>query len=129
MEVSDSIVVMNEGRIEQTGSPQDLYDHPVNPFVMGFIGQVNRLGAGFIRPHDVEILLYPADGAEPAVVERVVHLGFEVRANLRCNNGETVHAQLTREDVRRLGLHEGQQVFVALDSARVFDRTVTAVTG
>ena len=59
MEVSDRVVVMNEGRIEQTGKPRDLYEHPANEFVMRFIGAVNRLGDSFVRPHDLEITLEP----------------------------------------------------------------------
>ena len=54
MEVAGQIVVMNEGRIEQVGSPRELYDEPANEFVMSFVGPVNRLGEGFVRPHDVE---------------------------------------------------------------------------
>jgi sulfate transport system ATP-binding protein len=75
MDVAEQIVVMNEGRIEQTGAPRDLYDHPKTEFVMGFVGAVNRRGALFIRPHDLEILHVPALDAEEAMIERMVHLG------------------------------------------------------
>ena len=57
MEVSDRIALMNHGRIEQVGRPRDLYEHPANEFVMGFIGPVNRFGDAFVRPHDIEITL------------------------------------------------------------------------
>ena len=57
MDVADQIVVMNEGRIEQTGSPRELYEEPANEFVMKFVGEVNQLGAELIRPHDLEILV------------------------------------------------------------------------
>ena len=56
MEVAEQIVVMNKGRIEQTGTPRELYEAPSNEFVMSFIGPVNRIGDAFVRPHDVEIL-------------------------------------------------------------------------
>ena len=83
MEVADQIVVLNEGRIEQVGSPRELYEQPANEFVMSFVGPVNRLGDAFVRPHDVELLLEPdGSGAAEAMVERVVHLGFEVRVEL-----------------------------------------------
>src|ERR671924_290144 len=62
MEVAEQIVVLNEGRIEQVGSPRDLYEHPENAFVMGFVGPVNRLGEQFIRPHDIDLLDHPEDG-------------------------------------------------------------------
>ena len=58
MEVAEQIVVMNKGRIEQTGSPRELYESPSNEFVMSFIGPVNRIGDAFVRPHDVEILAH-----------------------------------------------------------------------
>src|ERR1044072_5651843 len=63
MEVAGQIVVMNEGRVEQTGPPADLYEHPETEFVMGFVGPVNQRGAMFVRPHDVEILHVPAPEA------------------------------------------------------------------
>src|SRR4051794_33874486 len=59
MEVAGQIVVLNEGRVEQVGSPRDLYEQPANEFVMSFVGPVNRLGDTFVRPHDVELLLEP----------------------------------------------------------------------
>src|SRR5436305_9381175 len=79
MDVADSIVVMNRARIEQVGNPEELYDHPASEFVMSFIGQVNKIGDIFIRPHDVQIFLEPRAATEQAVIERLVHLGFEVR--------------------------------------------------
>ena len=63
MDVADHIVVMDKGRIEQEGSPRELYEHPANEFVMSFIGPVNRLGDAYVRPHDIDILLEPEEGA------------------------------------------------------------------
>jgi len=71
MEVADRVVVMNHGRIEQTGKPRDLYEHPANEFVMSFVGPVNRVGDAFIRPHDVELLLEPNGATQEAMVERL----------------------------------------------------------
>ena len=76
MDVADHIVVMDDGRIEQEGSPRELYEHPANEFVMSFIGPVTRLGDAYVRPHDIEVQLTPLDGGSEAVVERVVYLGL-----------------------------------------------------
>src|SRR6059036_1879761 len=82
MEVADRIAVMNDGRIEQVGAPRDLYERPATPFVMGFLGPVTRLGSSLVRPHDIRISLHADPGSLQAQVDRVVHLGFEVRAEL-----------------------------------------------
>ncbi|HEY2216405.1 MAG TPA: sulfate ABC transporter ATP-binding protein, partial [Solirubrobacteraceae bacterium] len=82
MEVAEQIVVMNAGKIEQTGSPRELYETPSNEFVMSFIGPVNRIGDAFVRPHDVDILPHDDGTATEALIKRVVHLGFEVRVEL-----------------------------------------------
>ena len=112
MEVADCVVVMNAGRIEQTAPPRELYDNPANEFVMSFVGPVNRLGDTFIRPHDVELLLEPNGSTQEAMVQRLVHLGFEVRVELVRDDGETLSAQLTREQVEGLELQTGQIVYV-----------------
>jgi len=112
MDVADRVVVMNAGRIEQTAPPRELYDHPANEFVMSFVGPVNRLGDTFIRPHDVELLLEPNGSTQEAMVQRLVHLGFEVRVELVRDDGETLSAQLTREQVEALELQNGQIVYV-----------------
>jgi sulfate transport system ATP-binding protein len=120
MEVAKQIVVMNEGRIEQAGTPDELYETPANEFVMSFIGPVNRLGDAFLRPHDVQILP-EADGiGTEAIVERVVHLGFEVRVELKLHDGREIWAQVTRENAQQLELREGQILSVRLPAPRVF---------
>ena len=121
MEVSDTIVLMDHGRIVQQGGPQELYDHPKSEFVMRFMGQVNRLGDVYVRPHDVEIRLEPNGTTEAAVVERILHLGHHVRVELRVNGGDPVSAQLTRDEADRLSLEPGRPVFVRPSRARVFD--------
>jgi sulfate transport system ATP-binding protein len=112
MEVADRVAVLNAGRIEQAAPPRELYDAPANEFVMSFVGPVNRLGDVFIRPHDVELLLEPNGSTQEAMVERLVHLGFEVRAELVRDDGERLSAQLTREQAEALELEEGQIVYV-----------------
>jgi sulfate transport system ATP-binding protein len=121
MEVADRVVVMNAGRIEQTAPPRELYDHPANEFVMSFVGPVNQLGDAFIRPHDVELLLEPNGSTQEAMVQRLVHLGFEVRVELVRDDGETLSAQLTREQVEALELRDGQIVYVRPMRQTVFN--------
>jgi sulfate transport system ATP-binding protein len=120
MEVADSVVVMNAGRIEQAAPPRELYDNPANEFVMSFVGPVNRLGDTFIRPHDVELLLEPNGSTQEAMVQRLVHLGFEVRVELVRDDGETLSAQLTREQVEGLELQPGQIVYLRPTRQTVF---------
>lgn len=121
MDVADSIVVMNHARIEQAGNPEDLYDHPASEFVMSFIGQVNKIGDIFIRPHDVEIVLQPDPSTERAVIDRLVHLGFEVRVELLAASGQAIHAQVTRDEAKALDLRQGQTVYISLARSKVFD--------
>jgi sulfate transport system ATP-binding protein len=123
MEVAERVVVMNAGRIEQVAAPRDLYDHPANEFVMSFVGPVNRVGDAFIRPHDVELLLEPNGVTQEAMVERLVHLGFEVRVELVRDDGEHLSAQLTREQVDALELQRGQIVYVRPTRQTVFSRS------
>jgi sulfate transport system ATP-binding protein len=120
MEVADRIVVMNHGRVEQVGGPRDLYEHPANAFVMGFVGQVTRLGEFFIRPHDIELRREPNGTTSEAMVERLVHLGFEVRADLVLHDGQRLQAQLSREEAEELELVRGQIVFVRPSRTRQF---------
>jgi sulfate/thiosulfate transport system ATP-binding protein len=112
MSVADRIVVMNDGRIEQVGHPRELYDAPANQFVMSFLGPVSRLGERFVRPHDISVDSAPVDGGVQALVTRVVHLGFEVRAELRIDGEESVSVQLTRDDAHRLDLAPGEILWV-----------------
>jgi sulfate/thiosulfate transport system ATP-binding protein len=123
MEVADRIAVMNEGRIEQIGKPRDLYEHPANEFVMTFVGPVSRMGDGYVRPHDLELTLEPNGTTERATVERVVHLGFEVRVELVLGDGKRLLAQATRGQADELGLHDGQTLFVRPAVTKTFART------
>ena len=121
MDVAEQIVVMNEGAVEQAGSPTELYDHPTTEFVMGFVGPVNRIGAMFVRPHDVEISHVPQAGTEEAMIERIVRLGFEVRLEMTLAGGSPLIAQLTRNEIEELELADRQIVYVTPSRARVFD--------
>ena len=112
MEVADRIALMNEGRIEQVGTPRDLYERPANEFVMSFVGPVNRVGDAWIRPHDLELCAEPNGATQEAMVQRLVHLGFEVRVELVRDDGEMLSAQVTREQCEALELQPGQIVYV-----------------
>jgi sulfate transport system ATP-binding protein len=112
MDVADSVVVMNRGRIEQIAGPRELYDNPANEFVMGFVGQANRFGDAWVRPHDLEVTLAPNGTTREAMVDRVTHLGFEVRLDLQRDDGERFAVQLTPDEAERLELKRGQIVYV-----------------
>ena len=112
MEVADRIAVLDAGRVQQVGAPRELYETPANPFVMGFLGPVARLGDRLVRPHDLDLSVDRRPGAREAMVERVVHLGFEVRIELLLDDGEAAWAQVTRGEAEALELHHGDIVWV-----------------
>jgi sulfate transport system ATP-binding protein len=120
MEVADEIVVMNRGRIEQTAGPSELYEHPANEFVMSFVGQVNRMDDTFVRPHDLELTVEANGTTREAMIERIIHLGFEVRVELVRDDGERMNVQITRDEAERLELETGQIVFVKPTKQTVF---------
>jgi sulfate transport system ATP-binding protein len=128
MEVADRVVVMDHGRVQQAGSPRELYEQPANAFVMSFVGPVNHVDGTFVRPHDV--VIHPVSAARApagreAVVERLTHLGFEVRVDLALTeSGTRLWSQITRADVERLGLARHQRVYVESLRARTFDEEV-----
>jgi sulfate transport system ATP-binding protein len=121
MDVAGQLVVMNEGRVEQSGSADDLYEHPANEFVMSFVGEVNRLGDHFVRPHDMEVVLDPDERTQEGLVQRIVTLGFEVRVELVLSDGTEVWAQLTRAELQRLELREGQIAYLRPVQAKSFN--------
>lgn len=128
MEVADEIVIMSQGKIEQVGTPKEIYDHPKTPFVMSFIGSVNILPSTaqlfkchdlqggacdvFIRPHDLELLITPTENTTPATLTRVVYLGKEIQADVTSIDGYSFAVQVSRERFSGLNLEAGQKVFV-----------------
>jgi len=120
MDVADNVVVMNKGRVEQVAEPRELYDAPANEFVMSFVGQANHIGNAWVRPHDLEVVLEPNGTTREAQVARVVHLGFEVRAELVRDDGEQLAVQLTRDQAAQLELKRGQIVYVRPTRETVF---------
>jgi len=114
MQIADHIVLVNHGRVEQIGTPQDLYERPANEFVLTFVGEATQFRGELVRPHDVVLATLPEDGAEEALVERVAHLGFEVRVQLVLGDGQRFGAQITHDEAERLELAPGQIVYARL---------------
>ncbi len=142
LEVADRVVVMNQGRIEQVGTPAEVYDHPANPFVYNFLGNVNlfhgRVEEGqvhigpiqinapehaavqdapavaYVRPHDIEI--ERSKNGQPAIaaiIKQIQPVGPIVRLQLnRQDTGQLIDAELSRERYRELGLKVSETVFI-----------------
>jgi sulfate transport system ATP-binding protein len=126
MEIAEQIVVVNQGRIEQSASPAQIYDEPATPFVMSFVGPVTRVGDRFVRPHDVQVLTEPGEDGEEAVVTRIARLGFEVRLELLPPEGEPLTAQLSRAEFEQLEVTEGQIVQIRVDPTGVTKQPVSS---
>lgn len=150
LEVADRVVVMNHGKIEQIGTPDDVYEHPANPFVMNFLGSVNlfhgrvhdgeaRLGPlhapapglaaggeaqaiGYVRPHELDIARSRNGAPTVEAVVRYIHaVGPTVRVELeRTDGGGSIGAELTRERFADLALKTGEQVHVTPRKMQVF---------
>jgi sulfate transport system ATP-binding protein len=136
MEVSDEIVVMNKGMVEQIGTPAQIYDHPATAFVMSFIGPVNVLPSSsrifqsngfdsahpemFLRPQDVLVETTPNGSTVAATVSRIIHLGWEIQAELTLDDGQVVSAHLTRDRFDELKLEPQQRVYVKPKDAKSF---------
>lgn len=123
LDVADQIVVLNNGRVEQIGTPTELYDQPATDFVLSFLGQVSTLDGKVVRPHDIRLgrssqLAIPShEVAETAVIQatvgRVTFLGFEVRVELEeTESGNPFTAEITRGDALALDLQPGDRIFV-----------------
>jgi sulfate transport system ATP-binding protein len=110
MDVSDEIVVLADGRVQQIGSPSAIYENPANPFVMGFLGPITVLNGQLVRPHDVDLSRTPVDGGVEAVVTRIVSLGFEIRIEARAGDAD-VWAQLTGATARALDVKPGDTLY------------------
>ncbi|MEI7635982.1 MAG: sulfate ABC transporter ATP-binding protein [Syntrophus sp. (in: bacteria)] len=150
LEVSDLVVVMNEGKVEQIGTPEEVYNHPATPFTFDFLGNVNlfrgrvhkeleplrdvelvmpkNIGAsdapvvGYVRSHDIEVGREPIDNASyKAEVLHVHAIGPVVKVELfLCETKETVEVELSRTVSRKLALQKGETVFARPRKLRVF---------
>jgi sulfate transport system ATP-binding protein len=134
MEVADRIVVMNQGRIEQDGRPDEVYDHPATPFVLQFLGDVNlfhgRTGHSgsphegtaddtvtYVRPHELQILGREAPGALPARLQQALTVGPNTRLEFRRLDDESyIDVELPRADYlalrEQLKLELGSQAWL-----------------
>ena len=125
LDVADRIAVLHSGRVEQVGTPAEVYDSPANAFVMSFLGAVSSLNGILVRPHDIrvgrtpEMAIAAADGTAASTgvmrarIDRVVYLGFEVRVELTsATTGAPFTAQVTRGDAEALGITDGDTVYV-----------------
>jgi sulfate transport system ATP-binding protein len=121
MDVAEQLVVMNDGRVEQSGSAAELYEQPANEFVMSFVGEVNKLGENWVRPHDIEVVTDPDERTEEGLVQRIVALGFEIRVEFVLGDGTEVWVQLTRNELQRLELREGQIAYLRPAQAKSFN--------
>ena len=120
MEVADQIAVLNHGKLEQVGSPGELYDEPATDFVMHFVGDANVIGGVRVRPHDIELAHEPAEGTVEALIERVAILGRDAKVELVDGDGAPIVALLTRDVFDELDLARGQIVWLRPQQNRAF---------
>jgi sulfate transport system ATP-binding protein len=129
MEVADRIVVMNEGRIEQVGAPDEVYDRPATPFVLKFLGDVNLFhgraglapghdeGVSYVRPHELDIVAEPGDGTWAVTLAQTLTVGPNTRIEFRREeDGSFVDVEVSRDHYvqlrESLGLSQGRKVFL-----------------
>ena len=128
LEVADEIVVINDGRVEQIGSPDTLYDKPANDFVMRFLGETTDLAGQTVRPHDIDVTMQPgALGATPGTVTRILRVGFEVRVTVTTEDGSEVLVSMTRTLARNTGVEEGAKVWLSTAKGAISVPVMTAV--
>ena len=127
LEVADRIVVMNKGKIEQIGTPAEVYDHPATQFVAEFIGDVNILEIPgrpptWIRPHEIEISTFETLDGEVGEVLDIHEAGPVARLAVmpQGTGGRPIQVALTRDRVRDLALTRGQKVWISPRKARTY---------
>jgi len=130
LEVADRVVLMDHGRVEQVGSPTEVYERPATPFVYGFLGASNRFPApgarepGFARPHEVEIATQPLAGGIEAAVGRVLSFGAASRVELTGAGDQHYEVELARERADALALQPDQRVWLVPQRLSVFDAPI-----
>jgi len=136
MAVADEIVVMNHGRLEQIGTPDEVYENPASPFVMSFVGEVNVLrntrslisksyissssSPVYIRPHDIDIDTSASPETIRARVLRIIPIGWEMQLELKIEEDFVIAAQINREQLNQLNLQVGQQVYIKPRNVKSF---------
>jgi sulfate transport system ATP-binding protein len=131
LEIADRVVVMRSGRIEQVGTPDEVYQTPANPFVYEFLGDVNTFHGrqpAYARPYEIEVFRERVqDGLIKARVEHVSKRGYLARVELVVGeDARTIEADLSRERLDDLALAKGQQVYIRPTALRVFEAPAAA---
>ena len=127
LEVADRVVVMNHGRIEQVGTPDEVYDHPATPFVLEFLGHVNRWAdprngvPAYVRPHEIDVLPRPEAGALPARFEHGAAIGPNARLEFVVDDATPVNVELPRDRYRALNLKSGEIAWLKPLRSRQFE--------
>jgi sulfate transport system ATP-binding protein len=131
LEVADRIVIMNQGRIEQTGTPDEVFHHPVSEFVVTFLGNVNLFHGRaetngqaprlFVRPHEIDIERFPSNSESVAArIQRIQSAGPIVRVELTSDRNGSITVEMTHERYRDLAIKTGESVYVKVRDVRVF---------
>ena len=131
LEVADRIVIMNQGGVEQTGTPDEVFHNPASEFVVRFLGNVNlfhgRTEANgeasliFVRPHELDIERSSSNGdSVPARVQRIRSAGPTVRVELSSQENVEITVEMTHERYRELTLSTGETVFLKVPKNRSF---------
>jgi sulfate transport system ATP-binding protein len=115
MEVADRVAVLDHARLEQVGTPAELYDSPASEFVLRFVGDAVRLGPRLVRPHEVVLRRWPSDGAVEVEIERIAVLGADARVDLADGSGERLTARLRRDELEDLDLGQGEIVWASAE--------------
>lgn len=128
LEVADRIVVMNQGRIVQVGTPEEVYERPATPFVFSFLGNVNlfhgRDSVAFVRTYEVDLALAPNGAAIETVLRHARRFGPMVRIELdRVDDGQVIEAEIPRGRFEELGVSTGERLYVKARNPRFFPRT------
>ena len=125
MEIADALVLMQHGRVEQAGTPLDLYERPVSPFALHFLGPANIIASDgnlrYVRPHELRVDSHVFDGSQPARVERIVDLGSRRRVDLVLPGGDAVSAEVRAPYNGMSAVRDGDTVHFALVHQRSFD--------
>jgi sulfate transport system ATP-binding protein len=125
MELADTIILLEDGSIAQTGTPQEVYAAPQSPFAMRFLGTANVLNgddesALYVRPHELEVQDGPFPGAFAASVRRIVRLGWRVQIDVVTDDGQNLSAEITDGEAQRIAPHAGQRVYLAPRRSHTF---------
>lgn len=149
LEVADKIVVMNQGRIEQQGTPEEVYDTPCNPFVYEFLGNVNlfharvkqghsrignmnipspehtvgeeQQGLAYVRPHEIEVLTQAAENALKVTLDSVTIVGPAARLEVITElDNQLIHVELSKVQFKQLGIGKGDIAWIQPRYTKVF---------